>query len=369
MSDQGHTAGEPVSVPAPQVAPMPSAPASPLFGLFSGFGNAAMSRMLQRQPVASEDPAAAPAGPSASETWQHPEVRAKAAAIEKPAEKPKVGDRGLELCMELVPAVVRAVKGYSSKDGKQVPLENAMLMITQAANEHAPYDPGRLDEPVIPSGNMLWGVTTTGENPDATVRTRTDEESGGVRHSEGNRPFRAYATLDDAAMGYLQALEGVDPDAAKNPAFPKVLAALQTPGMTPEKFGQTLDAAGYATAGNYGKEMAANNPQTKAMVKRFMPQILASLGQKIIDVEAKQLAYHELIEWIDARLEAIETALNSTGVLTDDGTAKLQEEMDQLLVDRETALAMIEKLKPEIDKARQLMADVEEFGATLGPKK
>ena len=100
-----------------------------------------------------------------------------------------------------------------------------------------------------------------------------------------------------------------------------------------------------------------------------MPQILSSLGGKLADIEAKQLAYHDLVGWIDTRLEAIETSLNSTGVLTDEGSAKLQAEMDQLIVDRETALAAIEKLNPEIEKAKQLMADVSEFSATLGPAK
>jgi hypothetical protein len=367
MSEPGHTQSEPVSIPAPSLAPMPSAPAAGLQGLFSGFGNAAMARMIQRQPLASPGPVAP--GPSTSETWQHPEVRAKAAAIEKPVDAPKVSDRGLELCLELVPAVVRAVKGYASKDGKQVPLENAMLMITQAANEHAPYDPGRMGEPVIPKGNMMWGVTTTGENPDATVKTRTDEESGGVRHSEGNRAFRAYDSLDAAAKGYLEALALEDPNVTKNPAFPNVLAKLQTPGMSPEEFGRALDSAGYATAGKYGKELAANTPQTKAMVKRFMPQILSSLGSKIADIEAKQLAYHDLVGWIDTRIQSIEASLNTTGVLDDAGTAALQEEMDHLIVDRETALAAIENLNPEIEKAKQLMTDVGEFGATLGAKK
>lgn len=368
MSEPGHTGGEHLNVPAPQLAPMPSAPAAPLQGLFSGFGNAAMARMLQRQPVAGQTPAAEP-GPSTSEMWQHPEVRAKAAAIEKPVDAPKVSDRGLEMCLELVPAVVKAVKGYKSEDGKTVPLENAMLMITQAANEHAPYDPNRLDEPVIPRGNMLWGVTSASKTPGATVKTRTDEESGGVRHSESNRSFRAYETLDDAAMGYLKALEGTDADAATSPSFPKILEALQTPGMTPERFGKVLDDAHYATAKSYGKDFAAHSPQTKKMVQRFMPQILSSLGGKIADVEAKQLAYHDLVGWIDTRLEAIETSLGSTGVLTDEGTAKLEEERDQLIVDRETALAAIEKLDPELEKAKQLMADVSEFAATLGPSK
>jgi hypothetical protein len=366
MSEVGPTHGEPVQVPAPKVGAMPAMPATPLFGLFSGFGNAAMARMLQREPVASEEPAAAP-GPTASETWQHPEVRTKAAAIEKPVEKAKPKDRGLELCMELVPAVVRAVKGYQSKDGKQVPLENAMLMISQAANEHAPYDPGRMGESVIPKGNMMWGITSDSKTPGSTVETTTDEESGGVRHSESNRKFRAYATLDDAAMGYLQALEGIDPDAAKNPAFPNVLKALETPGITPQQFGDKLDAAGYATAGGYGAALTKNNPQTKAMVKRFMPQILASLGEKIVDIEAKQLAYTELVGWIDGRLAEVEAQLGSS-VLNEEGTAKLEEERDQLMVDRETALAMIEKLAPEVDKAAKLMADVSEFGATLEPK-
>jgi hypothetical protein len=367
VSEAGPTHGEPVAVPAPELGAVPAAPAAPLTGLFSGFGNAAMARMLQRQPaaVASEPD---PPGPTASQTWQHPEVRSKAEAIEKPPEAPpKPSDRGLQMCLELVPAVVRAVKGYSSKDGKQVPLENAMLIISEAANEHAPYDPGRLNQPVIPPGNMMWGVTSASDTPGATVKTTTDEEVGGVRHSESGRKFRAYDTLDDAAKGYLQALEGVDPDAAKNPAFPKVLEALQTPGMTPEKFGATLDSVGYATAKNYGKDIAAHTPQTKAMVQKFMPQILSSLGGKIADIEAKQLAYHELVGWIDTRIESIQTSLSSTGVLTDEGQAKLQEELNQLTADRETALAAIEKLNPEIEKAKQLMADVAEFGTTLGP--
>ena len=204
--------------------------------------------------------------------------------------------------------------------------------------------------------------------PGSTVKTRTDEESGGVRHSESNRKFRAYASLDDAAIGYLQALEGVDPDAAKNPAFINVLKALQTPGMTAQDFGTKLAAAGYATAGGYAEAMRINNPQTTAMVQRFMPQILASLGEKIMDVEAKQLAYGELIGWIDGRIEEVQAQLDSQ-VVSDEGTAKLQEELEQLRIDRETALAMIEKLEPEVDKAAKLMADVEEFGATLGPKK
>jgi hypothetical protein len=368
VSEPGHTQSEPAIAPAPSMAPLPAAPAAGLQGLFSGFGNAAMARMLQRQPVSSPGPAAAP-GPSTSETWQHPEVRAKAAAIEKPADKPKVSDRGLELCLELVPAVVQAVKGYKSEDGKTVPLENAMLMITQAANEHAPYDPNRLDEPVIPGGNMLWGVTSASTTPGATVKTRTDEESGGVRHSESNRSFRAYDTLEDAATGYLKALEGTDADAATSPAFPKILEALQTPGMTPERFGKVLDDAHYATAKSYGKDFAAHSPQTKRMVQRFMPQILSSLGGKIADIEAKQLAYHDLVGWIDTRIEAIETSLGSTGVLTEEGTAALQAEMDQLVIDRETALAAIEKLDPELEKAKQLMTDVGAFAATLGPSK
>ena len=136
--------------------------------------------------------------------------------------------------MEVVPAVVRAVKGYSTADGKQIPLENALLIIAQGTAEHSPYNPGTADKPVIPEGNMLWGVTSDSKKPGATVKTRTDEVKDGKRVSEANRSFRSYDTMEEAAVGYLRALEGTDPDAAKNENYKQVLDVLTKPGATPE---------------------------------------------------------------------------------------------------------------------------------------
>jgi hypothetical protein len=106
------------------------------------------------------DPATDPAADQAkSETWQHPEVRQRAVPIEAAPAKAAPKDRGLDLYVQLVPSVVRAVKGYSTAGGDQIPLENAMLIIAQGTAEHAPYDPGLANKPVIPAGNMRWGIT------------------------------------------------------------------------------------------------------------------------------------------------------------------------------------------------------------------
>jgi hypothetical protein len=244
------------------------------------------------------------------------------------------------------------VKGYADKDGKQIPLENGMLMIAQATAEHAPYDPNRADEPVIPPGNMIWGVTSESDDPNAVVKTATTEQDkAGVAHSEGDRKFRSYGSADEAAEGYLKALEGTDPDAAKNPAFQKVLKALMTKGMTAQGFGGSLQAAGYATAKDYGKKVANIFNTAKSLVKKFMPQIKQAQTDKMLALETKKLAYTELVAWIDGKVAEI---------------AQSNDETQQLEFDRGTAQSMPAKLDPLIQKEQQLLTDLGEFEATLG---
>jgi hypothetical protein len=185
--------------------------AAAISALSGGAGNAAVARwirpaasgrMLQRQET--DDEPAAPA-PNSSQTWQHPEARKRAAGIEQTAKvKAKPKDRGLDMYMQVVPSVVRAVKGYSSADGKQIPLENALLIIAQGTAEHAPYDPTLANKPVIPEGNMLWGVTSPSDATQTTKTTTTEFDEQGVRRIEHDRAFRAYGSLDEAALGYLK---------------------------------------------------------------------------------------------------------------------------------------------------------------------
>ena len=377
MTESGHTPGESVNAPAPDIGAAPLAPAAPLFAALSGMGNAAAARLmapqspvLARQPVAQGAPAEGPATAAAS--WQHVEVQSRADAIERTSkERDKPKDRGLELYMDLVPSVVRAVKGYSTADGKQIPLENAMLIISQSTTEHAPYDPTLAKGPVVPAGNMMFGVTSDSETPGATVRTRTDEVKGGKRVSEPNRKFRAYDSLDEAAMGYLRALEGSDPDAAKNPAYQSVLNALMTPGMSPQKFGATLDAAQYATTPEYGTKVAANAGEgswasAKSLVKKFMPQIKAAQAEKIAALGAKRDAYQELVSFIEDKISDLEQQLE-VQVLNEETIASLNAEIAELQADRETALKMVETIPEQIQKEQQLLGDLDDFAATLGP--
>jgi hypothetical protein len=321
--------------------------------LSRGAGNAAVARMLAPPgPMLQRQDANQSVAPTTSETWQHPEVRGKANEIEKKKDKEKPKDRGLELYLEVVPAVVRAVKGYSGKDGKQIPLENGMLMIAQATAEHGPYDPKRAKDPVIPPGNMLWGVTSESDDPSATVTTTTTEENkAGVRHSESNRKFRGYGSMDEAAEGYLKALEGTDPAAAKNPAFEKILDALKTKGMTPQGFGGSLQAAGYATAKDYGKKVANIFKTAKTLVKKFMPRIKQAQEEKIKELEDKKQAYADLAAFIETKIALINQS---------------NDEEQQLQVDLATANGMPAKLDPQVQKEKQLLSDLGEFEGTLG---
>jgi hypothetical protein len=394
MSEPGYVAGvepavdapAPVSVDAPTGAPVLAALAGPgaamlgrLAGrppeeraaaLGRGGGNAAVSRMLLRQPTPSVGSPAAADAATSSETWQHEAVRPRAEAIErakKEKEKPK--DRGAELYMEVVPAVVRAVKGYSTADGKQIPLENALLIIAQGTAEHSPYNPETLNKPVVPAGNMLWGVTSDSKTPGSTVKTRTDEVKDGQRRSESNRSFRAYDSMDEAAIGYLRALEGSDPDAAKNPNYQNVLNVLTKPGATPAEFGEALQNAHYATDPNYGEHVAANagtggRATAARLIPKFMPQIKAGQQAKIDALREKQVAYSDLITWIEARATDVRAELEERSDSSEEST-KLEEELAQLEADRNTAMEAIEKMEPQIAKEQQLLTDLDEFAATL----
>ena len=148
MSEPGHAPAVEPQVEAPAAAPAlapdgatfaalagpamvarlagrpPGERAASLHALSRGAGNAAVTRMLQREPAPASHTPAAEAG--TSQTWQHEAVRPRAEAIEEKQKTEKPKDRGMELYMEVVPAVVRAVKGYSTADGKQIPLENAL---------------------------------------------------------------------------------------------------------------------------------------------------------------------------------------------------------------------------------------------------
>ncbi len=334
-----------------------------------GGGNAAVSRLLLRQPAPATAPPAAAEG-GTSETWQHEAVKPRAEAIEKAKkEKEKPKDRGAELYMEVVPAVVRAVKGYSTADGKQIPLENALLIIAQGTAEHSPYNPGTADKPVIPEGNMLWGVTSDSKKPGATVKTRTDEVKDGKRVSEANRSFRSYDTMEEAAVGYLRALEGTDPDAAKNENYKQVLDVLTKPGATPKDFGDVLDKVHYATAPNYGEHVAANagtggRATAARLIPKFMPQIKAGQQAKIDALREKQIAYTDLIAWIEGRAVDVRAELEERSDSSEESNA-LQEELQQLEADRNTAMEAIEKMEPLIAKEQQLLTDLDEFAATL----
>jgi hypothetical protein len=251
-------------------------------------------------------------------------------------------------------------------------LENALLIIAQGASEHGPYDPTRTHEPVIPGGNMLWGVTSPSDATNITTTTTTEVNEQGERRTEKGRAFRAYGTLDEAALGYLRALEGVDPDAAKNPQFHKVLDALTTPGLTPTRFGATLDAAGYGTERDkvtkklvYGDKVARNaNGVAKQSIVKFLPQILDGQRGKIASLQEKVTAYDGLIAWIDQRVTTLDEQLASAGESSEQLEA-LKEELRKLKIDRETAQAMREKIEPLIATEQKLLADIAEFGQTL----
>jgi hypothetical protein len=324
---------------------------------------AASGGVLQRQ--VSPKPSAEPV---TSYFWQHEEVRARAEAIRAEQAEQKPTDRGLELYMEVVPAVVRAVKGYAAADGKQIPIENAMLIITQGTAEHAPYDPNRLDKPVIPPGNMLWGVTSASEEAGATVRTDTHEERNGASVLEKNRKFRAYGSMEDAAVGYLRALEGTDPDAAQNPNYKRVLDVLTTPGATPQQFGAVLGQVGWATARHYGSTMDKKTRTAKHLITKFMPQILQGQQDKIDALQAKAAAYQELIAWIEQRAAAVQGELEALAESSEASVA-LEEELRQLETDHQTAMGMIERLEPLVAKEQQLLADLGEFAGTLSPRR
>ena len=391
MSEPGHAPAVEPQVEAPAAAPAlapdgatfaalagpamvarlagrpPGERAASLHALSRGAGNAAVTRMLQREPAPASHTPAAEAG--TSQTWQHEAVRPRAEAIEEKQKTEKPKDRGMELYMEVVPAVVRAVKGYSTADGKQIPLENALLIIAQGTAEHSPYNPATQNMPVIPAGNMLWGVTSDSKTPGSTVRTPTDEVKDGQRVHEKNRKFRAYGSVEEAAVGYLRNLEGLDPDAAKNPSYQRVLNVLTTPGATPEQFGQVLDEVKYATAPTYGDSVAANagmgqHATAARLINKFMPQIKAGQQAKVDALRDKQAAYAELISWIENRAGEVQAQIDDMGESSDE-TAALEEELRQLEADRNTALDAIEKIEPQVAKEQQLLLDLDEFAATL----
>ena len=223
--------------------------------------------------------------------------------------------------------------------------------------------------PVIPAGNMLWGVTSDSKTPGSTVRTPTDEVKDGQRVHESNRKFRAYGSVEEAAVGYLRSLEGLDPDAAKNPSYQRVLNVLTTPGATPEQFGQVLDEVKYATAPTYGDSVAANagmgqHATAARLINKFMPQIKAGQPAKVDALRDKQAAYAELISWIENRAGEVQAQIDDMGESSDE-TAALEEELRQLEADRNTALEAIEKIEPQVAKEQQLLLDLDEFAATL----
>jgi chromosome segregation ATPase len=154
-----------------------------------------------------------------------------------------------------------------------------------------------------------------------------------------------------------------------------VLDALKTPGLTPDQFGATLDAAGYGTKRDavtkklvYGAGVARNakdgGATAKQLVKKFMPQILDGQRDKIASLRDKQAAYDGLIGWIEQRVTAVNQQISSAAESSEQLEA-LHEELRQLEVDRETALAMREKIEPLVAKEQQLLADIAEFGQTL----
>ena len=82
---------------------------------------------------------------------------------------------------------------------------------------------------------------------------KIEKEQGGKVHKEGNRAFRAYNSMEEAARGYLLAMQNKDPAAAQNPAFQHLWELLQDPATTPDTYARALQSAGFAinsTVGN-----------------------------------------------------------------------------------------------------------------------
>ena len=117
--------------------------------------------------------------------------------------------------MEVVPAVVRPVKGYSTADGKQIPLENALLIIAQGTAEHSPYNPGTPNKPVIPA------ATCCGASP-ATQEARVDRQDADRRgqgrqaRQRGEPQLRSYERWRRPRSAICATSRALDPDAAKN---------------------------------------------------------------------------------------------------------------------------------------------------------